>query len=333
MKIPNLLSFLNKSGRTDEIPEETADESMGIMPSPKTLENEENISRATKIKVISAFLLVGFAFYAANWIQSPDDIRADVLAGTEEIAETEGEMLAETDPAAEMAAETPEMPAEETLPAEEVLLTEDTMSEEEPLLTEEPLPTEEAMPAEGGLTQEVSIIDFNYNPLETTIPAGGTVIWTNKDAVPHTVSGLDFTSGVMNPGDSFSYLFDTDGTYEYACSLHPQMKGKIIVGSGESALVEQPMTEEVVDYLPLEGGLMEEQPLAEAAEPEFGAGGEEPLVTSADLALAHGAAAEQFVDAGESKNIAQSGPEDLLYLGIFGFILYLRRKKVLSMQD
>ena len=137
----------------------------------------------------------------------------------------------------------------------------------------------------------------------------------------------------MNPGDSFSYQFDTDGTYEYACSLHPQMKGKIIVGSGEAALVEQPpLTEEIADYIPFEGGMMEEQPLAEAPEPEFGAGGEEPLVTSADLAQAHAAAAEQFVDAGESKNIAQSGPEDLLYVVLFGLILYLRRKKVLSMQ-
>ncbi|NBF18237.1 hypothetical protein GV729_23550, partial [Pseudomonas sp. Fl4BN2] len=29
--------------------------------------------------------------------------------------------------------------------------------------------------------------------------------------------------------DSFSYVFDTPGTYEYFCALHPQMVGKIIV--------------------------------------------------------------------------------------------------------
>ena len=51
---------------------------MGIMPSPKTLENEENVSRITKIKVISALLLVGLLSMPPTGPVS-DDIRADVL--------------------------------------------------------------------------------------------------------------------------------------------------------------------------------------------------------------------------------------------------------------
>jgi plastocyanin len=51
------------------------------------------------------------------------------------------------------------------------------------------------------------------------------------DEEPHTVvstSGL-FRSNGLDTKDSFSFKFDKAGTYTFACSIHPQMVGKIIV--------------------------------------------------------------------------------------------------------
>jgi plastocyanin len=73
--------------------------------------------------------------------------------------------------------------------------------------------------------------DFMFAPLALTIAAGSTVTWTNKDQEPHTVVSTDglFRSGALDTNDSFSFKFDKPGTYRYACSIHPQMIGTIVV--------------------------------------------------------------------------------------------------------
>ncbi len=71
--------------------------------------------------------------------------------------------------------------------------------------------------------------DYSVNVL--TIPVGTTVMWTNDDAMVHTVTAVDgkFDSGMMAEGDTWSYTFDTPGEYEYLCSPHPWMRAKVIV--------------------------------------------------------------------------------------------------------
>jgi plastocyanin len=63
------------------------------------------------------------------------------------------------------------------------------------------------------------------------IGVNNTIVWTNNDSAPHTVTSNDgsFSSGNMNPNDQFSWTFQTPGTYQYHCSYHPWMKGTIIV--------------------------------------------------------------------------------------------------------
>ncbi len=72
-----------------------------------------------------------------------------------------------------------------------------------------------------------------YSPATVTVVIGvnNTVVWTNKDGVPHTVTLVDklFDSGNMNSGDTFAFTFTTPGTYHYSCSYHPWMKGTVIV--------------------------------------------------------------------------------------------------------
>ena len=78
---------------------------------------------------------------------------------------------------------------------------------------------------------EVKIDNFSFTPATITIPAGTTVRWTNHDDIPHNVVSNDksFKSKVMDTDESFSYTFAKAGTYEYFCSIHPKMTGKVVV--------------------------------------------------------------------------------------------------------
>lgn len=83
---------------------------------------------------------------------------------------------------------------------------------------------------------EVSTTIENFSHRNAQIQAGETLAWTNMDAVPHTVTlgsrgaaqgGVD--SGLMGPGQSFALKFDQPGTYSFVCTLHPSMRGEIVV--------------------------------------------------------------------------------------------------------
>lgn len=79
----------------------------------------------------------------------------------------------------------------------------------------------------------VSLIDVTYQPSVLEIAAGSTVRWTNDDPVVHTVTARDgsFNSGVMRAGDEFSLVFETPGSYDYFCAIHPGQAGSIIVAA------------------------------------------------------------------------------------------------------
>jgi plastocyanin len=77
-----------------------------------------------------------------------------------------------------------------------------------------------------------------YDPSPLTVNAGTSVTWTNNDSTIHTVtSGLPeqgsigtlFDSGLINPGKTFTHIFDKTGTFDYSCTLHPFMRGQVIV--------------------------------------------------------------------------------------------------------
>ena len=80
-------------------------------------------------------------------------------------------------------------------------------------------------------TVEVTIEGFAYKPATLNITAGTTVIWHNKDTVPHTVTARDksFDSGTISPNGTFSHTFEQSGTSEYYCTIHPYMEGKVVV--------------------------------------------------------------------------------------------------------
>ena len=80
-------------------------------------------------------------------------------------------------------------------------------------------------------TVEVAVDDLAFEPATIEIAVGGTVIWTNRDDGPHTVTGDhgEFDSGDLAPDQTFSFTFDTAGTFAYHCDFHPFMRATVVV--------------------------------------------------------------------------------------------------------
>ena len=83
---------------------------------------------------------------------------------------------------------------------------------------------------------EVFIKNMAFSPATLTVTAGTTVNWTNQDGVSHTVTSDTgaFDSGTVSANGVFSHTFATAGTYNYHCTFHASMTGKVIVNASTS---------------------------------------------------------------------------------------------------
>ena len=79
-------------------------------------------------------------------------------------------------------------------------------------------------------------IDRCYIPSVIVIDPGKQVTWVNQDSAFHSVTSGSydepmelFDSGYMDPFESYTLTFDDVGTFDYFCTLHPWMKGQVIV--------------------------------------------------------------------------------------------------------
>ncbi len=88
-----------------------------------------------------------------------------------------------------------------------------------------PTPTPTPTPA----FASVSIWDFFFTPASVTISAGSSVKWTNQGGGYHTVSGAGWDSGFLSSGQAYTRTFTSQGTYSYACGIHPWMYGTVKV--------------------------------------------------------------------------------------------------------
>lgn len=301
MKLNELVNFSKDDKETKTAPEKELKE--------QEVEEDEHVDRTTKIKVIVAVMVVGFAAYVAWWVQEPGAVRADQMVSTVESTDT--------------------------------------------------LQTEQ-------MTQEISFSGFALDPAEVHVEKGTTVIWTNKDTVPHTVTGSIFTSGTLDRGQSYSFTFTEDGTYDYFCSFHKQITGKIIVGSGgdtqqteDLGLLtgsEELLPDATTDLFPAAGETLTTMDAgdistldginADMADTGVTSLSDETLLTgdtgaldaimppaNLDAELSESTAetdAELHSAAVKSDKLASSGPEDFLYAGAFAVILFLNRRKLLG---
>lgn len=89
------------------------------------------------------------------------------------------------------------------------------------------LPPQTSAPA----VHNVTIQNFSFNPSSITVKKGDTVIWTNKDPMGHTVTGNNGgpSSQTVDTNATYSYTFNSIGTFPYHCSIHPSMTGTVTV--------------------------------------------------------------------------------------------------------
>ena len=78
---------------------------------------------------------------------------------------------------------------------------------------------------------DVTVDNFSFAPAHTSVAAGSTVTWTNRDDAPHTIVSTEraFKSPALDTDERFSHRFDTPGEYRYFCSIHPKMTGMVEV--------------------------------------------------------------------------------------------------------
>ena len=72
----------------------------------------------------------------------------------------------------------------------------------------------------------VLIEGMRFQPEGLTVAAGDTVVWINRDMVPHTATSASgrFDSNEIAPGKSWTHTVRSTGEFGYICTYHPLMK-------------------------------------------------------------------------------------------------------------
>lgn len=80
------------------------------------------------------------------------------------------------------------------------------------------------------LAVNVTIQNSSFAPSIATVARGGTVTWRNADQAAHTATGTGgIASPVLGNDGQYSKTFATSGTFDYVCSLHSGMTGRVVV--------------------------------------------------------------------------------------------------------
>jgi plastocyanin len=77
---------------------------------------------------------------------------------------------------------------------------------------------------------QVVVKDNRFDPVAAEVPAGTKVTWSFEDGgTPHDVTGEGWKSGEPQSEGTFTHTFDQPGTYDYRCTLHGGMDGRVVV--------------------------------------------------------------------------------------------------------
>jgi plastocyanin len=96
-------------------------------------------------------------------------------------------------------------------------------------------PSAAAAPSPGGSSatpSAITISNFKFSPGTLRVKNGARIKVANDDSAPHTVTaddGHSFDSGTVDSGASTTIPAPAAGTYSYHCTIHPFMKGKLVV--------------------------------------------------------------------------------------------------------
>lgn len=81
----------------------------------------------------------------------------------------------------------------------------------------------------------INIENYTFVPASITVKKGTTITWTNKDQAEHNVVSDDDSPGggpngpLLAKDETYSFTFDTAGTFKYHCQPHPYMKAEVVV--------------------------------------------------------------------------------------------------------
>jgi plastocyanin len=88
-------------------------------------------------------------------------------------------------------------------------------------------------PAGVASSHTVRIKDIEFHPRTTAVNRGDSVRWVWLDGpAPHNVTSrgaVRFRSSPTKTQDTFTVRFRRAGSYRYACTIHFNMKGKVVV--------------------------------------------------------------------------------------------------------
>lgn len=266
-------------------------------------ENVDEVTGAKKIKVLAALAIVAGAGYIAYWVQEPVQIKAEVT-GADVVAES-------------IMSDMPQ----------------DTLGETSLV----------ALETSTSPSVNVDVSLFGFEPATVKVDKGTTVIWTNTSTEDQTIvgsseEGQSFVSPVLASGDSFSYQFDQDSSFQYYSTYNPALKASITVGLGS------PLTDDVLpaadeQVLPGAASSTVISPVASATQAptsslEDGITQTQALSSSMETAnlpsdISAGDELKQSAPESPTK-LTKTGPEDLLYLLVIFTIGWFNRKSLLK---
>lgn len=107
-----------------------------------------------------------------------------------------------------------------------------------------------ALPAQSlAATVSIKIGASAFTPKNVTINQGDTVKWTNTDKVNHQIVANKgaFASGILRPGATYTFTFNTSGGFAYHDALHPSVTGAVFV-KGPPPQVSVGVSQPIVTY-------------------------------------------------------------------------------------
>ena len=80
-------------------------------------------------------------------------------------------------------------------------------------------------------THTVTIEGMRFQPERLTVARGDTIVWVNKDLVPHTATSEAgrFDSRIIETGKSWRFTARHKGEFPYVCTYHPTMEAMLNV--------------------------------------------------------------------------------------------------------
>lgn len=79
----------------------------------------------------------------------------------------------------------------------------------------------------------VEILDLTFKPASLVVAPGDTIVWINRDVVPHTATAIGgnahWDSGTLQEADSWYLVVQEGEPQSYYCRFHPAMQGSFVV--------------------------------------------------------------------------------------------------------